>query len=56
MKSLRLVQVTRNDVDIGTSELLQFFRRVRIADNGKDMVLRVALLRTMHLTSVRPHG
>ena len=56
MKSLRLFQVTRNNVDIGTGELLQLFRRVRIADNGKDMVLWVALLQTMRSASVRPHG
>ena len=53
MKSLRPVQITRNDVNIGTGELLQLVRRVRIADNGKDVILRVAFLRTMRSTSVQ---
>lgn len=44
LKGLRLVQVTHNDVNIGTGELFQLGRRVRVTDDGKDTVLWVALL------------
>ena len=56
MKSLQLVQVTRNDVNVGTGKLLQLSRRVRVADNGEDVVLCVALLRTVRSRPVRASG
>lgn len=55
MKSPRLGHVARNDVKVRTSELLQLGRRVRVTDNGKDMVLRVALLRTTRSISARAY-
>ena len=55
MKSFRPIQVTWNYVNIGTGELPQLVTRVRIADNGKDLVLWVAFLQTVRSTSVRVH-
>ena len=53
VKGFRLVQVARNDVNVGTGELLQLSGRLRVTDDGKDVVLWVADLRTVGSTSVR---
>lgn len=58
MNDLWLVQVTRNDVDSRTGELLQLIRRVRVTDNDEDSRVGCALLQTptngVFIISTRP--
>lgn len=43
-KCLQLVQVTRNDVNLGIDEPRKFITEIRILDDGKDTALEVAVL------------
>ena len=54
VKTLRLIQVTHNDVNVGAGEFLQLSRRVWVSDNGEDTVLLIAFLQTIQPISVQP--